>query len=564
MTQDQALKILKSGANVFLTGEPGSGKTYTINRYVEYLRSHAIEPAITASTGIAATHIGGMTIHSWSGIGIRDRLSRGDIRSILDKKNVLKRIQKAKVLIIDEISMLDANTLDNINAICCHAKANNNAFGGLQVVLVGDFLQLPPVVKRTVSNESQGSFFDETEPIFAYQSSVWREADLSVCYITEQFRQKQGELLQILSKIRSNSFDESSLNMILSRRTDADSLSEDIPKLYSHNIDVDSVNNRMLKQIAGEERVFEMRSKGPRNLIVSMKKGCLSPEKLCLKIGATVMFTKNDIKGKYVNGTLGEVFAFEGESGLPVVRTKSGQKIIADYADWSVMEDGKIVGSLTQIPLRLAWALTVHKSQGVSLDKAVMDLSRVFEFGQGYVALSRVRSLQGLYLLGFNDMAFKVDEEVLKQDWEFLSASAQIEMFVKNLSLEKQKDMEHEFLLRCGGSVSKKDVVKIITEPKDTLQETLKLWEQGKDPIQIAKERSLTTTTIFGHLEKLLGQKKINTSELSRIVPKKLKNEISTIERAFKKLDTNKLTPVFEYFKGKYSYEELRIVKMLL
>jgi len=529
---------------------------------VEYLRSHNIETAITASTGIAATHIGGMTIHSWSGIGIKDKLNRGEIRSIAAKDNISKRINKAKVLIIDEISMLAPNTLDNISAICREVRGENSAFGGLQVVLVGDFFQLPPVVKRVAGSEDQGQFFEEFEARFAYDSAVWREADFSVCYITEQFRQSAGELLQILSKIRKNSFDSISMQHISGRKIGINNLPDNIPKLYSHNLDVDSVNHSMLKKIPGAEYLFEMKTKGPKKLVDAMKKGCLSPEKLYLKIGATVMFTKNDTKGKYVNGTLGKVVAFDKENGLPVIHTKDGKKITADYADWSVEEDGKIVGSLSQIPLRLAWALTVHKSQGVSLDEAIMDLSRVFEHGQGYVALSRVRSLKGLHILGWNEMAFKIDSEVLQKDNEFRSLSLQVEMFVANLSPEKQEEMEHSFLLRCGGSINKKSVISKQINSNDTLELTLILWKQGKDLEQIAKERGLVKNTILNHLEKLLLKKKIKSSELSKLVPKKLKKEIVIIKRAFRKLDTKKLSPVFEYFKGKYSYDELRIARM--
>lgn len=564
MTQDQALKILKTGANVFLTGEPGSGKTYTINRYVEYLRNHGIEPAITASTGIAATHIGGMTIHSWSGIGIKDRLSRGEIRIIATKEKIAKRISKAKVLIIDEISMLAPNTLDNISAICREVRGNDSAFGGLQVVLVGDFFQLPPVVKRVANSEDQSLFFEEFDARFAYDSAVWREADFSVCYITEQFRQKQGDLLEILSKIRKNVFDSISMQHISGRKININNLPQNVPKLYSHNLDVDSVNHNMLKKIPGTEYLFEMKTKGPRKLVDAMKKGCLSPEKLYLKVGATVMFTKNNPKGKFVNGTLGEVVDFDKESGLPIVRTKDGIKITADYADWNIEEDGKIRGSLSQIPLRLAWALTVHKSQGVSLDEAIMDLSKVFEFGQGYVALSRVRSLKGLHLLGWNEMAFKVDSEVLQKDNEFRSLSLQAEMFLNNIAAKKLTELEQNFILQCGGSLKKKESVSKKFDSSNTYDATLELWKSGKSISQIAASRGLTENTILSHVEKLVEEKEINPSEILKIIPKILLPELREIVKVFKKLDTSKLSPVYEYFKGRYSYSELKMARIIL
>ena len=153
MTQSQALSILKTGANVFLTGEPGSGKTHTINEYVAYLRARGIEPAITASTGISATHIGGMTIHSWSGIGIKTKLDKCDLDKISSNNHIVNRIKRAKVLIIDEVSMLPPETLSMIDAICGKIKQSLEPFGGIQVVLVGDFFQLPPIVKTGVGND---------------------------------------------------------------------------------------------------------------------------------------------------------------------------------------------------------------------------------------------------------------------------------------------------------------------------------------------------------------------------------------------------------------------------
>jgi DNA replication protein DnaC len=150
MTQEQALSILKTGANVFLTGEPGSGKTHTVNAYVEWLRDRGIEPAITASTGIAATHVGGMTIHAWSGIGVLRDLTDYELDRIANTERVARRVKNAKILIIDEISMLSAHTLSMVERVCRAIRMNERVFGGLQVVLVGDFFQLPPIVRDEV------------------------------------------------------------------------------------------------------------------------------------------------------------------------------------------------------------------------------------------------------------------------------------------------------------------------------------------------------------------------------------------------------------------------------
>src|SRR3989344_3823506 len=184
MTQETALSILKTGKNVFLTGEPGAGKTHTINRYVAYLRKRGIEPAITASTGIAATHIGGMTIHSWSGIGIKTMLDKRELDRFASNKYVAPRIRRAKVLILDEVSMLAPETLSMIDAVCRSVRQSVEPFGGMQVVLVGDFFQLPPVVIKMESREPvQTELIERPKARFAYDSSAWMRADLSSCYL---------------------------------------------------------------------------------------------------------------------------------------------------------------------------------------------------------------------------------------------------------------------------------------------------------------------------------------------------------------------------------------------
>jgi len=564
MDQAQALKILKTGANVFLTGEPGSGKTYVINQYVAYLRRHGIEPAITASTGIAATHIGGITIHSWSGIGIKNRLSKGDLRAIATNDYVKKRVGKAKILIIDEISMLSPETLQMIEAICREVKDSPQPFGGLQIILVGDFFQLPPVVKNYFGGSADDRLFDETPPRFAYEAACWSEAKFTTCYLTEQYRQNDTELTSLLSKIRSNCFDESALAQIQSRKTDSAKLPEYAPKLFSHNIDVDAVNDRTLAKIPKEAKLFSMVSKGQTALINAMKKGCLSPENLYLKVGASVMFTKNNQKEGFVNGTLGVVEDFDDETEFPIVKIRNGRRIRVSPTDWTVDEGGKVKGLLTQIPLRLAWAITVHKSQGVSLDEAIIDLSRVFEFGQGYVAISRVRQLSGLYVLGWNAMAFQVDPAVLEKDREFRIDSTDAEKICDNLDNIKLEKLQNEFVVDCGGKIKTSDVVLKNKKFKpSTYEETLKLWSEGKGVKQIAEIRHLNQATILGHVESLVNSGKIDKDDLARVVSPKLLPELTEIQDAFKNLDTDKLSPVFEHFQGKYSYDDIRLAMMM-
>ena len=460
MTQKEALLILKTGADVFLTGEPGSGKTHTVNRFVAYLRERGVEPAITASTGVAATHIGGMTIHSWSGIGIKTRLDKYDLSKIASNKYIAKRVRRTNVLVIDEVSMLPAETLSMIDAVCREIKQSMEPFGGMQIVLVGDFFQLPPivnphtkdfgvVVKTKEGNSLQTALIGESSARFAYDSSAWARVNPVVCYLTEQYRQDDYDFLSILSSIRSNSFDDNHLRHIEARKIEFHLAPDGAPKLFSHNVDVDRVNDEMLVKLPGEPRAFAMSSHGPEMIVAALKKGCLSPTTLYLKAGAAVMFTKNNPKKGFVNGTLGTVEGFDKASGYPMVKTRNGRRIEVEPMDWTVEEGGKARGRITQLPLRLAWAITIHKSQGMSLDEATMDLSQVFEFGQGYVALSRVRRLSGLYLLGWNEHTFQVHPAVLAKDESFLLASGKVEIEFAKIPSDELATIHKNFIIAC-------------------------------------------------------------------------------------------------------------------
>lgn len=550
MTQSEALAILQTGANVFLTGSPGSGKTHTVNAYVAWLRTHAIEPSITASTGIAATHIHGQTIHSWSGIGINDHLSAQALDQIASKEHVVKRIQKTSVLIIDEVSMLSGSVLSMVDTVCREVRHSELPFGGIQVVLVGDFFQLPPISKRGSSS------------VFAFQSDAWKSLNPIICYLTEQHRQDDSVFLSVLSAIREGSWDESHVTHIMRRESDGEDIKDEVPRLYTHNEDVDRINNEKLELLKGASNAYTMSETGTPLLVEGLKRGCLSPQQLTLKVGALVMFTKNSPVQGYVNGTLGSVVRFERETGYPVVETNDGRTIAVAPVDWAVEEDGRVKAKVTQTPLRLAWAITIHKSQGMSMDQAAMDLSRVFEFGQGYVALSRVRTLSGLHLLGWSEQALEVHPEVGAIDAAFQKASEGARDAFEALEETGEREvMMNNFIRASGGSVE--EVERAVPKVKKSTQdETKALVEEGLDIDQIAKKRSLTVGTICDHVEKLLRAGELSSIDTEDLVPPRLHDSLDAIHAVFAKTKDAKLAPVFTKLKGKYSYDDLRIARI--
>lgn len=401
MRQTDALEILKSGANVFLTGEPGAGKSYTIEMFREWLDSVGRSYAITASTGIAASHLNGTTIHSFCGFGIQRGLNKRALDEIKLNYWAIQRIKPIRVLVIDEVSMLDSVNIEDVNNVLQVIHKNDLPFGGIQVVFVGDFFQLPPVSKDRTAQ-------------FAFEAESWGRANLTICYLTEQHRQSDAEFLEILTAMRNGNMTDAHKDRLnaCQRAEKPDTI------LFTHNADVDTLNNIELAKLPGEKHVFKMESGGVPLLVNALKKGCLSPEILELKIGATVMFTRNRFDEGYVNGSIGKVFDFTAD-GAPVVEMLNGRLIIPSVAEWEFLERKTVKAYIRQFPLRLAWAITVHKSQGMSLDNASVDLSRAFEFGQGYVAISRVRTLAGLHLAGVNDGAFNVHPLVVQKDAEF-------------------------------------------------------------------------------------------------------------------------------------------------
>lgn len=499
MKQATALTLLKSGRNVFLTGSAGAGKTYVLNQYIQYLRERNISVAVTASTGIAATHMNGMTIHAWAGIGIKDVLTNADLQNMKTKKYLKDKLAKVNVLIIDEISMLHKKQLEAVNTVLKFFRDPFSPFGGIQVVFSGDFFQLPPV----------GNQRETPRDKFAFMAKAWVEAQLTICYLTEQYRQEDNQLNSILNEIRNGSVSETSIALLENASNTVLTTIKEPPRLYSHNRDVNMLNITRLRELDTISKLFVATTKGNAKLLETLKKSVRADETLELKVGAKVMFVKNNYEEGYINGTLGEVVGYSEEQ-LPIVQLMNGTRKTVAQDEWGIEDDsGKPLASFSQIPLRLAWAITVHKSQGMTLEAAEVDLSKSFEKGQGYVALSRLKSLTGLKLTGFNRTALEVDSLAFRADKRFQELAAEAEARFDQLALEKKAVA---FVKYCGGLTEPKDIQRFKKKKKE---KKTKLPKQStytitKDYIlkgltisEIAEERGLSEGTVMGHFEKI-------------------------------------------------------------
>lgn len=482
MKQVQALRVMLGGASVFLTGAPGSGKTYVLNQFIARAKKNKRRVAITASTGIAATHIGGTTIHSWAGLGIRDEITEKDYGWLKDNARLVKRYNNLDVLIIDEVSMLHGKRLDMINQICQLLRESEEPFGGLQVILTGDLFQLPPIDRGATSID------------FVHKSKSWNELNPTICYLSEQHRQVSDPLLDLLEAMRANDINQAHFDA-LSERLGMENADSSITRLYSHNQDVEHINSEHLKNISADSVTFVMETYGTQAKIEQLTKSVLAPEVLELKVGAEVMFVANNFSEGFVNGSRGRVVDFK--DGLPVVELQtSGKTLQVQKHSWALEEDGKERARVTQLPIRLAWAITIHKSQGMSLDSAEIDLSRAFTPGMGYVALSRVRSFDGVYLKGINNTALTMHPEIYSFD-------AKIRSLSENAALSVSDEVE--------SNTEEQDAEAQIDS---SLLELLKTWRQEEGRV-----RSVPLYMIASNktIEALVQNRPVSFSQLSAV-----------------------------------------------
>ncbi|MGP5210802.1 AAA family ATPase [Psychrobacter alimentarius] len=642
MRQSSALDILKTGQNVFLTGSAGSGKTYTLNQYIDYLRARRVPVAVTASTGIAATHMSGTTIHSWSGIGIKDELSDRDLSNLSRKQFLADRLKDTAVLIIDEISMLHAKQLNLVSQVLKYVRKNDKAFGGIQVVVAGDFFQLPPIGSKGETNREK----------FAFMSEAWLDAKFHICYLSEQHRQVSEaangglDLDDILNQIRRQ---EVTFEAIAALEATFD---QDVDikrtRLYTHNLNVNKINDKELAALDGDMMRFEATSTGDSKLVETLKKTVRTQDELILKVGSKVMFIKNNTELGVSNGTMGELIGFaavkiddskDSSSALieeddtdedeetskqtkgktkkekdsdkkssktkkpttqkmPVVRLNSGREVVAEPEEWIIEDEtGEVLASYEQVPLCLAWAITIHKSQGMTLEAAEIDLSRTFELGQGYVALSRLKSLAGLQLLGMNDMSLQLDPLARGADRRFLVLSDEADANYAMLDEESMTQAHEKFILKSGGTLSKSIIDayanlqkkrreqlqaqqdkkqklgnQVSDKSDSTLLATRILLEESLSIAEISQARQLSQSTIMRHIAELRSQDSSLLCDHLRPddeVMTAVGNAYIAIKVANNPNDFNddgsiKLRPIFDHLKQSIDYNTIRLALIFI
>lgn len=458
-----------SGESVLLTGPAGAGKTFVLNQFIRLAKLGGKHVSVTATTGLAATHLGGTTIHSWSGMGILDHIPQGFAEHLAKGRREI--ITKTDVLIIDEISMLHDYRLDMIDEICRLVRRKDEPFGGIQVIMSGDFFQLPPI------NKGEGRAGG-----FVVHSNVWRELDPTICYLEEQHRQDDEELLAILNALRDGDIRRHHAEALLARVDEQPPEDMILTELHTVNIDVDRLNEKKLDELPGDELFYTQSTTGSANYVENLGRSVLAPEVLRLKQGALVMAVKNAQDRKYANGSIGTVIEFEAATEYPVVEFRNGKVVTMAPDTWELRDGDKKRASITQIPLRLAWAITVHKSQGMTLDAARIDLRKAFVEGMGYVALSRVKNLRNLYLAGINRMALAISSDAQAIDEQLRQrAVSDVKKFahLQDKVIKRQQEPEPKAKKATGlDSWSEK-----IAKMRETHPNAYKPWQAADDEL---------------------------------------------------------------------------------
>ncbi len=398
-------KQILDNQNVFLTGEAGTGKTYNLKKIIKKLKEDGHKRIITATTGIAANHINAMTIHRVMGFGIQDSVEY--IPYIFKKSwwpKTERTLRNTEFMIIDEISMMSPKQFKLVDLILKRIRNNNKPFGGVRMIFVGDFLQLPPIRKN------EGQIFETQE---------WKDANPFPIILKEIRRTNNEELIFILSKIRKGIYD---LDVIDFMKRVSKNKVENPIKILSTNREVDQINNYELNNLKSELKLVkahyeikvEKNKEQVENMVRDFFKNSLVDEEYYLKVGARIMFVRNQDSLNIFNGELGVVVGWS-EHNQPIVKLDHGKIVIVHKRDMEITNSkDEVLAIIWQQPLKLAYAITVHKTQGMTIPKIEIDANNFFATGQLYVALSRASNINGIKIKNISSKKLLVNKNALK------------------------------------------------------------------------------------------------------------------------------------------------------
>lgn len=394
--QERALELLRSGENVFLTGGAGSGKSYLIRHFMQELNLK--ETPILASTGAAAVLLGGRTFHSFFGLGIMEGGVDAAYERAAKDSRLLNRLKSVEGVIIDEISMIPGSALMVAEALAQKARDSKLPWGGMRVIAVGDFAQLPPVTRVGARD-------------WAFLNEVWLRSGFQTCMLSHNQRVQDNEFLDVLSDVRYGKVTARVFDFLSAHVRPHDEEDSGI-RLFGRRDISETFNHKKLAEIRETEVVIDSIYLGSEKHIETLAKMAPVPQKLILKVGCRVIFLQNDPQKRWINGTRGTVTKIEMDK--ITVKKDGAREVAVDKTTFSLQDaEGNITATVIQFPLTLAYATTIHKSQGATLDEVWCDLRSLWEPGQAYVALSRLRSAEGLKLVGWTPRSIIVDPKVL-------------------------------------------------------------------------------------------------------------------------------------------------------
>ncbi|MCF7844637.1 MAG: AAA family ATPase [Kiritimatiellales bacterium] len=527
------MHLLGGEDNLFLTGAAGTGKSFLLRQFLRSKPKRAYP--VLASTGTAALLVDGRTFHSFFGLGILEGGKDATVARVLHKGRSIKRIREAECIVIDEVSMLSGETLAAAEEISRHAREDNSPWGGLRIVVVGDFAQLPPVQ----SNDYQ-------QRDWAFCHPVWEASNFQSIYLQTPVRTTESDLLSVLNNVRSGIVSEE-VHMFLDRRSYPGDDHFDGTRLFPRRNAADAYNHSRLETIANKLHEFPTEYAGNSYGIEQLKKQSPIPEVLSIKVGALVMLRKNDMSFpyKYVNGSLGTITGITDDQIN--IHLLKGNSITLEPQTFSLLDgNGKERASAVNFPISLAWATTIHKAQGASIDRLLVNISNLWESGHAYVALSRATSEEGLFIENWEPQSIFIDPLVqefykyVQEEWQRISVAI--------------PDTAPEILPM---NITKQKKSKKIPNYKQTesyLKQKLSLED-------IAKILGWKETTILGHIEKLLLEE-AEDPDIHYLRPPA--DIFDAISNAFNEHGTEYLKPVYDELNGEHSYDQLRLVRLFL